>query len=187
MKGYPSYSGAKAGSATSARRFGRNPAVSGEASMRSTSVILEKSRRRRKYSRGRIHKCANRHANGGFGSDIDGVGITTVLEGDAIGAEPVLETKSPGIGGDRYEQTTSRVGLHHSQPDNPLSMEDTEPEGRISEQLTFYLLKLLRAGLAALAPSVHGENESPKSRDNDERCGARIHDSNAQVAENTSF
>lgn len=151
----------------------------------------------------------------GFGSDIDGVGTAPVLEGDAIGTERVLETESPALDGERNidlnkcstlagdtmqlddeahvqetdEQTLCQGAMHHSQSNNPLenlkSMEDTEAEGTIR---TADLLASEVAGswACSTAPSVHGENESLRSRDNDGEAAADQHDSNVQVAESQS-
>ncbi|XP_059458195.1 uncharacterized protein LOC132187779 isoform X2 [Corylus avellana] len=151
----------------------------------------------------------------GFGSDIDGVGTAPVLEGDAVGTERVLETESPALDGERNidlnrcstlagdtmqlddeahvqetdEQTQCQGAMYHSQSNTPLeilkSMEDTEAEGTIR---TADLLASEVAGSWAYstAPSVHGENESPRSRDNDGEAAAAQHDSNVQVAESQS-
>jgi hypothetical protein len=151
----------------------------------------------------------------GFGSDIDGVDTAPVFEGDAVGTERVLETESPALDGERNidlnkcstlagdtmqlddeahvqetdEQTLCQGAMHHSQSNNPLenlkSMEDTEAEGTIR---TADLLASEVAGswACSTAPSVHGENESPRSRDNDGEAAAAQHDSNVQVAESQS-
>ncbi|CBI38869.3 unnamed protein product, partial [Vitis vinifera] len=94
---------------------------------------------------------------GGFGSDIDGVGTAPALEGDPIETERVMETESPGIN-------------------------DTEAGGTIR---TADLLASEVAGswACSTAPSVHGENESPKSRDHDQNHPVALHDANGQVAE----
>ncbi|KAF2298191.1 hypothetical protein GH714_018452 [Hevea brasiliensis] len=209
--------GAKAGSASSAQRFDRNQAVSsGEASVTEKHECDIRSQGEGENTQEEFTS-ANRHANGGFGSEIDGVGSAPVLEGNAIGTERVLETESPGIDGDRDVDmnkcgslagdtmqlddeihvhdsdervpTTSQVALHTSQSGNPLenqkAMDDTEPGGTIR---TADLLASEVAGSWAhsTAPSVHGENESPTSRDDDERGGAGLHDSNGLVAESQS-
>ncbi|XP_021692821.2 uncharacterized protein LOC110673899 isoform X2 [Hevea brasiliensis] len=218
MNGYQSNSGAKAGSASSAQRFDRNQAVSsGEASVTEKHECDIRSQGEGENMQEEEFTSANRHANGGFGSEIDGVGTAPVLEGNAIGTERVLETESPGIDGDRDVDmnkcgslagdtmqlddeihvhdsdervpTTSQVALHTSQSDNPLenqkAMDDTEPGGTIR---TADLLASEVAGSWAhsTAPSVHGENESPTSGDDDERVGAGLHDSNGLVAESQS-
>ncbi|XP_065859446.1 uncharacterized protein [Euphorbia lathyris] len=158
-----------------------------------------------------------RHANGGFGSDIDGIGTAPVLEPETIGTEQVPETESPGLyadtnidlnkcgslAGDTMQfddeplvqerdegvQTPSLDALNHSQSNKPVenqkNMDDTEPGGTIR---TADLITSEVAGSWAYstAPSVHGENESPKSRDNDEKVDTVVHDSNGQVAESQS-
>lgn len=157
---------------------------------------------------------ANHGVKVGFGSDIDGVGTAPVLEGDAVGTERVLETESPGIDGEPNidlnkcsplagdtmqlddeahvqetdEQTLGQGAMHHSPLNNPdanlRSMEDTEPGGTIR---TDDLLASEVAGswACSTAPSVHGEDESPRSRNNDEGTAAQ-RDSNLQVAESQS-
>lgn len=157
---------------------------------------------------------ANHGVKAGFGSDIDGVGTAPVLEGDAVGTERVLETESPGIDGEPNidlnkcsplagdtmqlddeahvqetdEQTLGQGAMHHSPLNNPdanlRSMEDTEPGGTIR---TDDLLASEVAGswACSTAPSVHGEDESPRSRNNDEGTAAQ-RDSNLQVAESQS-
>ncbi|KAH1155633.1 hypothetical protein GLYMA_18G221900v4 [Glycine max] len=130
----------------------------------------------------------------------------------AVGTERVLETESPVNQGEQnidlnkcldgdtmqiddddnnvqetedHAQKTSREGLHHSQSNNPSdtqkTIEDTEAGGLIR---TADLLTSEVAGswACSTAPSTHGENESPRSRDNNEGSGA-LHDSNILVAE----
>lgn len=75
---------------------------------------------------------------------------------------------------------------HHSESNHPLeiqnTMEDTEVGGTIR---TADLLASEVAGswACSTAPSVHGENESPRSRDNDDEGVAALHDSNVLAAE----
>ncbi|XP_031269676.1 myosin heavy chain, non-muscle isoform X2 [Pistacia vera] len=164
---------------------------------------------------------ANRTCKGGFGSDIDGVGTAPILEGDTIGTEQVLETESPGIDGARNidldksgtlagdtMQIDDEAHMHESDerirqicretfqdsqnnpPENQKALEDTEPGGTIR---TADLLTSEVAGswLCSTAPSVlgdnesprSGDNESPRSRDNDEEGALGLHDSSAPVAE----
>ncbi|KAL7258799.1 hypothetical protein ACSBR1_004829 [Camellia fascicularis] len=74
----------------------------------------------------------------------------------------------------------------HSESNHPLeiqnTMEDTEVGGTIR---TADLLASEVAGswACSTAPSVHGENESPRSRDNDDEGVAALHDSNVLAAE----
>ncbi|XP_044493067.1 uncharacterized protein LOC123216641 isoform X3 [Mangifera indica] len=156
---------------------------------------------------------ADRSCKWGFGSDIDGVGTAPILEGDPIGTEQVLETESIGIDGARNidlnksgnlagdtMQIEDEAHLHESDerihricqetfhdsqnnpPENQKALEDTEPGGTIR---TADLLTSEVAGswLCSTAPSVHGENESPRSRDNDEEGALGLHDSSAPFAE----
>ncbi|KAF5466941.1 hypothetical protein F2P56_016820 [Juglans regia] len=158
---------------------------------------------------------ADHSVKAGFGSEIEGVGTAPVLEGDALGTERVLETESPGIDVDQSidlrkcstlagetmqlddeahvqdtdDQTLCQGATCHSQSNNPCenlkSMEDTEVGGTIR---TADLLASEVAGswACSTAPSVHGENESPRSRGNNEEAAAAQHDSNVQVAESQS-
>ncbi|XP_030929832.1 myosin-6 isoform X1 [Quercus lobata] len=90
---------------------------------------------------------------------------------------------------DEHGQTLCPEARHDSQSNNPLenlkSMEDTEAGGTIR---TTDLLASEVAGswACSTAPSVHGENESPRSRDNDEEGDVALRDSNMQVAESQS-
>ncbi|XP_015584544.2 uncharacterized protein LOC8270655 isoform X3 [Ricinus communis] len=210
------YNGAKGRSANSAQRFDGNQAVASgdEASVTEKHECDIRSQGEEPNTQEEEFTSSNRHANGGFGSDIDGVGTAPVLEGDAIGTEQVLETESLGFDGDRLNKCGSIAGdtmqlddeahvhesdvhiltspdaLHHSQSNNPLEFqkameEDTEPGGTIR---TNDLLASEVAGSWAYstAPSVHGENESPRSRDNDVKGSAGLHDSSGQVAESQS-
>ncbi|KAG6734203.1 hypothetical protein I3842_01G262200 [Carya illinoinensis] len=158
---------------------------------------------------------ADHGVKAGFGSEIEGIGTAPVLEGDAFGTERVLETESPGIDNDRSidlrkcstlagetmqlddeahvqdtdDRTLCQGAMRHSQSNNPCenlkSMEDTEVGGTIR---TADLLASEVAGswACSTAPSVHGENESPRSRGNDKEDAAAQHDSNVQVAESQS-
>lgn len=219
VTGYGSNHNAKAGSATSGQRFGRNQVITSSDEVSATERHdCDIRSREDQNTQEEEFTSANHHVKGGFGSDIDGVGTAPVLEGDAVGTEQVLETESPGIDGERnfdlnkcgslagdtmqlddeahvHEsderiQTIYKDGLHHSQSNNPLenqrAMEDTEPGGTIR---TAELLASEVAGSWAYstAPSVHGENDSPRSRDDYDKGGAGLHDSNGQVAESQSM
>lgn len=87
------------------------------------------------------------------------------------------------------DRTLCQDSIHHSQSNNPPEdlkpMEDTEAKGTIG---TSDLIASEVAGswACSTAPSVHGENESPRSRDNDVEGAAALHDSNIQVAESQS-
>ncbi|XP_054784057.1 uncharacterized protein LOC129291003 isoform X2 [Prosopis cineraria] len=131
-------------------------------------------------------------AKGGFGSDIDGAG--TLKEGDAVDTERVLETQSPAnyseqkvdlnkdavLVGDTMQfdddmnvQETEEQGqttCREVPVDTQKTIEDTEAGGTIR---TADLLASEVAGswACSTAPSVHGENDSPGSRDNNEGAG----------------
>ncbi|KAJ7951000.1 SMAD/FHA domain-containing protein, putative isoform 1 [Quillaja saponaria] len=84
-------------------------------------------------------------------------------------------------------RTICLEALRHTQSNNPVdslkATEDTEAGGTIR---TDDLLASEVAGswACSTAPSAHGENESPRSRDNNEVGAAPLHDSSGQVAEN---
>ncbi|XP_050238703.1 uncharacterized protein LOC126688146 isoform X2 [Mercurialis annua] len=200
----------KGRSANSAQRFDVNQTVASddEASVTEKHECDIRSQGDEQDTQEEVLTSSNRHANGGFGSDIDGVGTAPILDADAIGTEQVLETESLGIDGDRNAiagdtmqledevhihgsddqlQTTSQDAMRcHSVSHNPLENqkameEDTEPGDTIR---TADLIASEVAGSWAYstAPSVHGENESPGSGDNDVKVNAGLHDSNGQAA-----
>ena len=106
---------------------------------------------------------------------IDLAGDTMQIDDEAH----IRETEEPG-------RINRGEGSHHSQSnsgfENLKSMEDTEAGGTIR---TADLLASEVAGswACSTAPSVHGENESPKSRDHDQNHPVALHDANGQVAE----
>ncbi|GMY09386.1 myosin heavy chain, striated muscle isoform X2 [Fagus crenata] len=144
----------------------------------------------------------------------DTVGTEQVLETESLGidGEQNIDLNKCGtLAGDTMQiddeahvqeteeqgQTLCLEARHDSQSNNPLenlkSMEDTEAGDTIR---TTDLLASEVAGswACSTAPSVHGENESPRSRDNesprsrdnDEDGVVAIHGSNIQVAESQS-
>ncbi|GAB4861877.1 hypothetical protein Ancab_037132 [Ancistrocladus abbreviatus] len=146
---------------------------------------------------------------GGFGSAIDGVD-TANFDEDAGGTERVPETESPGAVGERSidlnkhntfagetmpledtEQVQVRCedSQQHSQSNNQervlKAIEDTQPGDTIR---TVDLLASEVAGswACSTAPSVHGENETPGSREIDEEAHVALHDCSALVAESQS-
>ncbi|KAJ8565439.1 hypothetical protein K7X08_008015 [Anisodus acutangulus] len=133
-------------------------------------------------------------------------------EGDLVGPERVQEIESLGVNGERNidlnfsalagntmqlddgitgkePQEQNPAICHESMPPSPANtvaegdnvIEDTEAEGTIR---TADLLASEVAGswACSTAPSVHGENDTPKSKDND-ACPAALQDSGAQVGE----
>lgn len=216
VAGYHSKSSAKAGSTTSAQKFNREhiETSSNEASVTEKHDCDVRSEECQNTQEAEFTSADHDHGvKGGFGSDIDGAG--TLIEGDAVGTERVLETESPAnygeqkldlnkcaaLVGDTMQfdddvnvqeteeqgQTTCREVLHHFQSNNHVdtekTIEDTEAGGTIR---TADLLTSEVAGswACSTAPSVHGENESPRSRDNN-GVGA-LHDSDNLVAESQS-
>ncbi|CAH2057867.1 unnamed protein product [Thlaspi arvense] len=151
-------------------------------------------------------------AKGGFGSDIEGVGTAPApapaFGTDLVGTEQVNETQSPGddhlrksiiLAGDTM-QIDCETQVHESiQNDGAVLVlrktlndrrdtQDTEGVGTIR---TSDLLASEVAGSWAYstAPSVHGENETERSREDEESQTQRIkevaivHDSATQVNE----
>lgn len=155
--------------------------------------------------------CPEQHVKAAFGSEIDGIGTEPVHEGDLIGTERVLETESIGIDTERNIDSNkgntlagdtmqldeevhvedSEKGIQVISPERIQcsqnnTMEDTEANGTIR---TSDLLASEAVGSWAYstAPSVQGENESQKCRDdNFEDNNLVLHDSNAQVDESQS-
>ncbi|XP_020219496.1 ELKS/Rab6-interacting/CAST family member 1 isoform X2 [Cajanus cajan] len=222
VDGYHSQNVAKAGSTTSAQKLNRDhvETSSNEASVTEKHDCDVRSEECQNTQEAEFTSADRDHCvRGGFGSDIDGVGTGTMVEGDAaVGTERVLETESPVnhgeqnidlnkcVDGDTMQidddddnnvqeteertQIPSRESLGLPQSNNPSdtqkTIEDTEADGTIR---TADLLASEVAGswACSTAPSVNGENESSRSRDNNEGSGA-LHDSNIVVAEspNTS-
>ncbi|KAM7472121.1 hypothetical protein LguiA_010304 [Lonicera macranthoides] len=139
----------------------------------------------------------NRVVKGAFGSDIDGVDTAPVLEGDPIGTERVFETESPGVdlnkcGG--LDRDTMQLD------DETLGQEGEEQVGTIIPPLetqnvmadTIKTSDLLASEVAgswacSTAPSVHGDNDSVRSGDNEDNADAALRDSsNGVVAETQS-
>ncbi|KAK9273592.1 hypothetical protein L1049_018402 [Liquidambar formosana] len=215
---YQSNRAAKAGSATSAQRFGRNQieTSSDEASVTEKHDCDIRSQEEGQNTQEVEFTSVNPLVKGGFGSDIDG-GTEPILEGDPIETERVPETESAGIDCERnldlnkcctlagdtmqlddeaqVQENEERAHMvcgetsHRSQtydpPESLKAMEDTEAAGTIR---TTDLLASEVAGswACSTAPSVHGENESPRSRENDEEGAAALHDPNGLVAESQS-
>ncbi|KAA8515952.1 hypothetical protein F0562_019131 [Nyssa sinensis] len=235
---YRSNGTAKAVSATSAQRCGRNQAETSndEASVTEKHECDIRSQEDGQNTQEAECTSAEQFVKGGFGSDIDGVDTAPVLEGDPVGTERVLETESPGIDGDRNTdlnkdctlagdtmqlddethgqeteersphtvdpphqksksqneenaRTISGEILHHSQSNNPLvlqnTMEDTEAGSTIK---TADLLASEVAGswACSTAPSIHGENESPRSKSSDKEGAEDLHFFYVQAAESQS-
>ncbi|KAK9040535.1 hypothetical protein V6N11_015683 [Hibiscus sabdariffa] len=142
---------------------------------------------------------ADRSVKGVFGSDVDGVGTTPILEGDTIGTEHVLETESLGIevepntdlnrcetsGGDTmqfdYEtnahesderiQTTCVGTSAHSQLNKTNENQKSTEDMEVGDMIR---------------TADHVENGSPKTRENDKDCAMALRDSNGLVAERQS-
>lgn len=217
VDGYHSQNAGKAGSTTSAQKLNRDhvETSSNEASVTEKHDCDIRSEECQNTQEAEFTSADHDHGvRGGFGSDVDGVGTATMVEGDTtVGTERVLETESPVNHGEqnidlnkcldgdtmqivddddnnvqeaeKHAQIPSREGLHHSQSNNPpdtqKTLEDTEAVDTIR---TADLLTSEVAGSWACStvPSMHEENESPRSRDNNEGSGA-LHDSNIVVAE----
>lgn len=126
--------------------------------------------------------------NGAFGSDVDGTGAVEELAGDPIGTERVLETesqidlnKSSTLAGDtmqlddeaHVQESVERArnitrGTQLSSPVEMIkSTQDTEGGGTI-KTADLLASEVVGSWACSTAPSVHGENESPKSRDIDD-------------------
>ncbi|KAL1828529.1 hypothetical protein DCAR_0207763 [Daucus carota subsp. sativus] len=140
---------------------------------------------------------------GGFGSDIDGVGTAPIIEGDTVGTERVFETESGANDGDKHLDLNKLAGETMQIDDDTLGQEAERHVigGEISHQSasnnlleagntiedterTFRTTDLLASEVAGswaynTGPSIHGENDSPRSKGCDEAAEALIvlHDS----------
>ncbi|KAL0428996.1 UNVERIFIED_CONTAM: hypothetical protein Sradi_0525600 [Sesamum radiatum] len=182
---------------------------------------------------------AEYNVNGGFGSDINGVGTAPILDGDAVGTEQIPETEGVGTSpifegnaveteqvleteslvipsgrnldlnkcstldadampvdstnaqeSQQHAEKVSREPSNHSHSNSPVKvqdpMEDTEGGGTIK---TADLLASEVAGswACSTAPSVHGENDSPGSKNYYEESAIPAHDSSSLVAESQNI
>ncbi|KAL0425875.1 UNVERIFIED_CONTAM: hypothetical protein Sradi_1122300 [Sesamum radiatum] len=195
---------------------------------------------------------AEYNVNGGFGSDINGVGTAPILDGDAVGTEQIPETEGVGTSpifegnaaeteqvleteslvipsgrnldlnkwstldpdamlvdstnpqeSQQHAEKVYREPSNHSHLNSPVKvqdpMEDTEGGGTIK---TADLLASEVAGswACSTAPSVHGENDSPGSKNYvhgendtpgsknyDEESAIPVHDSSSLVAESQNI
>lgn len=211
--GFRSSSAAKTGSATSAQRFGRNLAEtsSNEASVTEKHDCDIRTQENTQEAEFTSADCLVKGGFGsdidgvGTAPALEGDPIETerVMETESpgINGEKNIDlNKCIDLAGDtmqlddeahiRETEEPGRInrgeGSHHSQSnsgfENLKSMEDTEAGGTIR---TADLLASEVAGswACSTAPSVHGENESPKSRDHDQNHPVALHDANGQVAE----
>ncbi|CAH8320025.1 unnamed protein product [Eruca vesicaria subsp. sativa] len=145
-------------------------------------------------------------SKGGFGSDIGGVSTAPTLGTDPVGTEQVDETQSPG--NDHLRKSTISAGdtmqidfetqVHEGDQNDgavPLlrnDQRDTQDTEGVGTVRTSDLLASEVAGSWAYstAPSVHGENETERNREDEESQTQRIkevatmvHDSTVQVGE----
>ncbi|KAJ7962234.1 SMAD/FHA domain-containing protein, putative isoform 1 [Quillaja saponaria] len=151
---------------------------------------------------------------GSFGSEIDGSRGAPVMDGDAVGTERVLETESPVADREQkidlikcsaldedtmqfdeahvqeteeHGQTISLEALHHTQSNNPVDSlkptEDTEGTIRTADLLAS---EVAGSWACSTAPSVHGENESPRSGGSKKEGAAALLLSSGEVAESQS-
>ncbi|GLT84450.1 hypothetical protein SLE2022_026790 [Rubroshorea leprosula] len=148
---------------------------------------------------------------GGIGSHLDGTGTTPVHKGGPVGTEHVLETESLGLEGERHidlkkcgtldgdrmqlddethvQETGEHVRTcpettHNSQSNGRMeykkSMENAE--GCTIKTADLLASEVIGSRACSTAPTVHGDNGSPKSGENDEG----VRDSGGLVAESQS-
>ncbi|KAM5554939.1 hypothetical protein ABKV19_023054 [Rosa sericea] len=153
---------------------------------------------------------ANHGVKGGFGSDIDGIGTGPVMEGDGIGTEHVPETEgidtehvpeteSPGMNGDEnidlnkiatMEGDTMQIDEEgHVQGNDekvPMIFQQRHSQSNTIRTADLIASEAIGSWACSTAPSVHGENGSPRSRDNNEEGAAAPHDPIDRVAESQS-
>ncbi|WJX76973.1 hypothetical protein P8452_60327 [Trifolium repens] len=215
---YHSNNPAKEGSTTSAQKLNREQVEtsSNEASVTEKHDCDIRSEGCQNTQEAEFTSADNDHSvRGCFGSDVDGVGTTVMMEKDAVGTERVLETESPPNIGERnfdlnkdspLEGDTMKIDddmetekhehqtpcREHSQQSQSNNHVDTEKniEGTEAGCLLIRTEDLIASEIPGswannTAPSAHGENESSRSRDNNESSGALL-DSNIVVAESPS-
>ncbi|XP_058223977.1 uncharacterized protein LOC131333463 isoform X2 [Rhododendron vialii] len=207
-----------AGSGPSIRRCGRNQldnTSSDEASVTEKHDCDIRSQEDAQNTQEAEFTSAAQIVKGGFGSDIDGVGTERVLETESPGIDVdrnIDLNKGSVLGGDtmQIDDDDARVqdaveGLrmisgensHNSQSNDPLEVqntmeEDTEAGGTIRTS-DLLASEVVGSWACSTAPSVHGENESPR-RDNESPRGendeggggAALRNSSSQVAESQS-
>ncbi|KAI8545276.1 hypothetical protein RHMOL_Rhmol07G0029000 [Rhododendron molle] len=207
-----------AGSGPSIRRCGRNQVdntSSDEASVTEKHDCDIRSQEDAQNTQEAEFTSAAQIVKGGFGSDIDGVGTERVLETESPGIDvdrnidlnegSVLGEDTMQIDDDdaRVQDAVeglrmiSRENSHNSQSNDPLEVqntmeEDTEAGGTIRTS-DLLASEVVGSWACSTAPSVHGENESPRRdnesprRENDEGGGgAALRNSSSQVAESQS-
>lgn len=154
------------------------------------------------------------HVNRGFVSDIIGAGTQPVLEDENMETERVLGTESPAqklclhkgcdLAGDvtqlddgymvqdivRFGQTQCADSFHGIQSDRPSSQKNPE-DTEIETAGTIRTADLVTSEVAgswacSTAPSVHGENEFPRSKGEDDNSTA-LPNSNCFVAESQNI
>lgn len=208
-----------AGSGPSIRRCGRNQldnTSSDDASVTEKHDCDIRSQEDAQNTQEAEFISAAQIVKGGFGSDIDGVGTERVLETESPGIDVdrnIDLNNGSVLGGDtmQIDDDDARVqdaveGLrmisgensHNSQSNDPLEVqntmeEDTEAGGTIRTS-DLLASEVVGSWACSTAPSVHGENESPRRdnesprRENDEGGGggAALRNSSSQVAESQS-
>ncbi|CAL9006916.1 unnamed protein product [Prunus brigantina] len=206
----------KAGSATTLQRSDRNQVVTSSDEVSVTEKHDCDIRSQEGQHTEEVEFTSADHGvKGGFGSEIDGVGTAPIMEGDGIETEHVPETESPGINGEQNidlnkivtfdgdtmqlddeaniqendEQVPMICQERHSQSNSPREtlkdMGDTEGCGAI-RTADLIASEVIGSWACSTAPSLRGDNESQRSRDNNEEGAAGPHDSTDQVAESQS-
>ena len=196
---------AKASSSTSGQRSDRNEVVDtscedADATQKHDCEIMSQEGQNTQEA---DYTSSDKVSKGGFGSDIGVVGTAPTSGTDPVGTEQVDETQSPGndhlrksiiSAGDTMQidfETQVHEGDQNDEAalllrNNPLNdgrdTQDTEGVGTIR---TSDLLASEVAGSWAYstAPSVHGENEAERSREDEESQTQRIKEVAAQVGE----
>ncbi|KAK7289747.1 hypothetical protein RIF29_03643 [Crotalaria pallida] len=125
---------------------------------------------------------------GGFGSDVGGGGTVPMTEGDAVGTERVLETDSPA-NVDEHDINLNKSGALAGDTlqfdDDICTIEEGTEIGDTIRTADLLASEVAGSWACSTAPSMYGENESTRSKDNNEGSGA-LHESNGVVAESQS-
>lgn len=196
---------AKASSSTSGQRSERNEVVDtscedADATQKHDCEIMSQERQNTQEA---DYASSDKVSKGGFGSDIGVVSTAPTSGTDPVGTEQVDETQSPGndhlrksviSAGDTMQidfETQVREGDQNDEAalllrNNPLNdgRDTQETEGVVTVRTSDLLASEVAGSWAySTAPSVDGENEAERSREDEESQTQRIKEVATQVGE----
>ncbi|KAF8052006.1 hypothetical protein N665_1631s0005 [Sinapis alba] len=203
---------AKASSSTSGQRSDRNEVFDTSCEDATQKHDCEIMSQEGQNTQEAEYTSSDKVSKGGFGSDIGVVGTAPTLGTDPVGTEQVDETQSPGndhlrkpiISAGDTMQIDFETQVHEGDQNDEAALllrthlndgRDTQDTEGVGTVRTSDLLASEVAGswACSTAPSVHGENEAERSREDEESQTQRIKevtaivhdDSAAQVSEST--